>query len=165
MMSIEQIIEFTEALINDKTGKSLSFIQKAVLSASLLETKKYAQIALENNYSKNYIRQLVAPKLWQLLSNILGEKVNRTNCRAVLEQRLDNSSWQTISQPAFRHTLIKVSANKLKLSIASQLSPGLNWLISKSFVISSLSPIPNPYFQVTKFFSFHFMYASIEGKY
>ncbi|MEH2330098.1 AAA-like domain-containing protein [Nostoc sp.] len=100
MRSIEQIIEYTETLINDKTGKSLSFIQKAVLSASLLETKKsYAQIALENNYSENYIRQLVAPKLWQLLSNSLGEKVNRTNCRAVLDQRLDNSSLQTISQP------------------------------------------------------------------
>lgn len=100
MRSIEQIIECTETLINDKTGKSLSFIQKAVLSASLLETKKsYAQIAIENNYSENYIRQLVAPKLWQLLSNSLGEKVNRTNCRAVLEQRLDNSSLQTISQP------------------------------------------------------------------
>ena len=100
MRSIEQIIESTEILINDKTGKSLSFIQKAVLSASLLETKKnYAQIAIENNYSENYIRQLVAPKLWQLLSTTLGEKVNRTNCRAVLEQRLDNSSLQTISQP------------------------------------------------------------------
>ncbi|WP_298904104.1 AAA-like domain-containing protein [uncultured Nostoc sp.] len=100
MRSIEQIIKCTETLINDKTGKSLSFIQKAVLSASLLETKKnYAQIAIENNYSENYIRQLVAPKLWQLLSNSLGEKVNRTNCRAVLEQRLNNSSLQTISQP------------------------------------------------------------------
>ncbi|MEH2335598.1 AAA-like domain-containing protein [Nostoc sp.] len=100
MRSIEQIIECTETLINNKTGKSLSFIQKAVLSASLLETKKsYGQIATENNYSENYIRQLVAPKLWQLLSITLGEKVNRTNCRAVLEQRLDNSSLQTISQP------------------------------------------------------------------
>ncbi|MEH1872916.1 AAA-like domain-containing protein [Nostoc sp.] len=100
MRSIEQFIQLTEALINDKTGKSLSFIQKAVLSASLLETKKnYAQIAIENNYSENYIRQLVAPKLWQLLSNTLGEKVNRTNCRAVLEQRLDSSCLQTISQP------------------------------------------------------------------
>ena len=100
MRSIEQIIECTETLINDKTGKSLSFIQKAVLSASLLDTKKsYGQIATENNYSENYIRQLVAPKLWQLLSINLGEKVNRTNCRAVLEQRLYNSSLLTISQP------------------------------------------------------------------
>ncbi|ARV58607.1 serine/threonine protein kinase [Nostocales cyanobacterium HT-58-2] len=100
MRSIEQILESTEALVINKTGKPLSFIQKSVLAASLSETKKnYAQIALENNYSENYIRQLVAPKLWQLLSDILGEKVNRTNCRAVLEQRLEGSSLQPISKP------------------------------------------------------------------
>ncbi|MBD2356045.1 AAA-like domain-containing protein [Tolypothrix sp. FACHB-123] len=95
MNTIEQIIKTAEALILNKTGKSLSFIQKAILVASLGETKKnYAQIALENNYSENYIRQLVAPKLWQLLSEILEVKVNRTNCRAVLEQRLNINFFQ-----------------------------------------------------------------------
>ncbi|WP_375505842.1 AAA-like domain-containing protein [uncultured Nostoc sp.] len=122
MRSIEQFIQLTEALINDKTGKSLSFIQKAVLSASLLETKKsYAQIAIENNYSENYIRQLVAPKLWQLLSNTLGEKVNRTNCRAVLEQRLDSSSLQTISQPTQMQQKIVLEPPEGQVSLSSTL--------------------------------------------
>ncbi|MEH2084021.1 MAG: AAA-like domain-containing protein [Nostoc sp.] len=122
MRSIEQIIEYTEILINDKTGKSLSFIQKAVLSASLLETKKnYAQIAIENNYSENYIRQLVAPKLWQLLSTTLGEKVNRTNCRAVLEQRLDNSSLQTISQPTHIWQKINLEPSDGQVPLSSTL--------------------------------------------
>ncbi|MDF5707294.1 MAG: AAA-like domain-containing protein [Nostoc sp. S4] len=121
MRSIEQIIESTETLINNKTGKSLSFIQKAVLSASLLETKKsYGQIAIENNYSENYIRQLVAPKLWQLLSNTLGEKVNRTNCRAVLEQRLDNSSLQT-SQPTQMRPKIDLEPPEGQVSLSSTL--------------------------------------------
>ena len=122
MRSIEQFIQLTEALITNKTGKSLSFIQKAVLSASLLETKKsYGQIALENNYSENYIRQLVAPKLWQLLSNTLGEKVNRTNCRAVLEQRLDNSSLQTISQPTQMQQKIVLESPEGQVSLSSTL--------------------------------------------
>lgn len=93
MPSIEEIIEKFQALILEKTGKSLSFIQKVILRESLDQTQTtYAQIALDNNYSENYIRQLVAPKLWQLLSETLGEKVNRTNCRAVLEQRLKRLS-------------------------------------------------------------------------
>ncbi|BAY30128.1 hypothetical protein NIES2107_19720 [Nostoc carneum NIES-2107] len=101
MNSIEEIIATTEALIVNKTGKSLSFIQKAILSASLSEIKKnYAQIALENNYSENYIRRMVAPKLWQLLSEIFGEKINRTNCRAVLEHQLEPKFFQK----AFQHT-------------------------------------------------------------
>lgn len=101
MSSIEKTIEIVEALILNRLGKSLSFIQKVVLRESLSEIHKtYAQIALENNYSENYIKQLVAPKLWQLLSAVLGEKVNRTNCRAVLEQQVENSSFVKTSKPA-----------------------------------------------------------------
>ncbi len=108
MMGTEQIIESIEELIFDKTGKSLSFIQKIVLLESLCETRKnYAQIATENNYSEAYIKQIVAPKLWQLLSEALGEKINRTNCRAVLEQRLNTLSLQTTSK--FRQMQCKVA--------------------------------------------------------
>lgn len=92
MKDIEEIIKITENLVSIKTGYSLSFIQKVLLKESLLEVRKtYAQIAQENNYSENYIKQGVAPKLWQLLSDALGEKVNRTNCRAVLEQQIKDS--------------------------------------------------------------------------
>lgn len=92
MNDIEEIIKITENLVHNKTGCSLSFIQKILLKESILELRKtYTQIARENNYSENYIKQGVAPKLWQVLSDALGEKVNRTNCRAVLEQRLKNS--------------------------------------------------------------------------
>ena len=34
--------------------------------------------------------------MWQILSAAIGEKVNRTNCRAVLEQ-LESSFFQTTS--------------------------------------------------------------------
>ncbi|MGA0201437.1 MAG: AAA-like domain-containing protein, partial [Prochlorotrichaceae cyanobacterium] len=59
---------------------------------SLADTQKtYAQIAQEVRYSETYIKQLVAPKLWQLLSSILAEKVNKTNCRSLLEYKLRSS--------------------------------------------------------------------------
>ncbi|MBW4513164.1 MAG: AAA-like domain-containing protein [Scytonematopsis contorta HA4267-MV1] len=91
MQNIEEIIEESQRLIFNKTGKSISFIQKVILRDSLnVSQKTYAQIAVENNYSENYIKQLVAPKLWQQLSKVIGEKVNRTNCRAVLEQYLNS---------------------------------------------------------------------------
>lgn len=108
MPSIEDSIEAFQGLIFDKTGKSLSFIQKVILRESLLQTQTtYAQIALENNYSETYIRQLVAPKLWQLLSETVGEKVNRTNCRAVLEERL--KKLPTFNSP--KPTQIQQEAN------------------------------------------------------
>ena len=60
---------------------------------SLLEEKKtYAQIAEENQYSESYIKFSVAPKLWQLLSQAIGEKVNKTNFPALLEQHWVNQN-------------------------------------------------------------------------
>lgn len=94
MSNIEEVITFTERLISEKTKISLTFLQKVILIESLSENSKtYEQIAIENNYSEKYIRQIVAPKVWQLISGIVGEKVTRINCRAVLEKKLKNSGF------------------------------------------------------------------------
>ncbi|BAZ23688.1 hypothetical protein NIES4073_45770 [Kalymmatonema gypsitolerans NIES-4073] len=90
MKNIEKLVEFALQLVATETGVSLNYIQKVILRNSLLNNKKtYANIALENNYSESYIKFSVAPKLWQLLSEALGEKVNKTNLAALLEQRLE----------------------------------------------------------------------------
>ena len=93
MKRIEKLVELAIHLVAIETGLSLNYIQKVLLRESLLEDKKtYAQIAEENNYSESYIKFSVAPKLWQLLSQALGEKVNKTNFPALLEQRLVNQN-------------------------------------------------------------------------
>jgi hypothetical protein len=91
MKRIEKLVEFATLLVATKTGLSLNYIQKVLLRESLLEEKKnYAQIAEENQYSESYIKFSVAPKLWQLLSQAIGEKVNKTNFPALLAQHLVN---------------------------------------------------------------------------
>ncbi|MCT7971509.1 AAA-like domain-containing protein [Laspinema olomoucense] len=91
MKNIEDLVEFAIDLVATRTGFSLTFIQKVILRESLLEYKRtYAQIAEENNYSESYIKFSVAPKLWRLLSQAIGEKVNKTNLPALLEQHLLN---------------------------------------------------------------------------
>jgi hypothetical protein len=90
MKNIEKLVEFALQLVATEIGVSLNYIQKVILRNSLLDNKKtYAHLALENNYSESYIKFTVAPKLWQLLSVALGEKVNKTNLAALLEQRLE----------------------------------------------------------------------------
>jgi hypothetical protein len=94
MNNVEEIITFIENLINENTKTSLTFLQKVILVESLSENNKtYEQIALENNYSEKYIRQIVAPKLWQAISGIIGEKVTRINCRAVVEKKFKSSGF------------------------------------------------------------------------
>ena len=91
MKNIEEIVEFASQLVATETGFPLNFIQKVLLRESLLKDKKtYAQTPEENNYSESYIKFSVAPKLWQLLSQAVGKKVNKTNLQALLKQQFIN---------------------------------------------------------------------------
>ncbi|MBD2335944.1 AAA-like domain-containing protein [Calothrix sp. FACHB-156] len=93
MKDIQGGLKFVEQLIYAKTGKSLTDIQKAVLQESWDgQRKTYNQIAEEFQYSASYIKQTVAPQLWKLLSEVLGEKVNKTNIHAVIERRRANQT-------------------------------------------------------------------------
>jgi len=66
--------------------------------------QKYDKIAEERDYAPEYIKHDVGPKLWQILSASLGEKVSKTNLMAVLAQRaseelkIENSSSLANSQ-------------------------------------------------------------------
>lgn len=123
MRNIEEVIEFIIKLISTKTGQSLSFIQKVILRESLLATKKtYAQIAQENNYSENYIKFWIAPKLWQLISTIVGEKANKTNCLALLEQYIENSTViPHLNEPQNSERLIALESPEGQVPLASSL--------------------------------------------
>jgi len=100
MNNIEKLVEFALQLVATETGFSLNYIQKVILRESLLENKKtYAKLAQENKYSESYIKFTVAPKLWQLLSEAIGEKVNKTNLSMLLEQRIENLVAQDAPQP------------------------------------------------------------------
>jgi AAA-like domain len=93
MKDIAGGLKFVEQLVYAKTGKSLTDIQTAVLQESWDgQRKTYNQIAEEFQYSASYIKQTVAPQLWKLLSEVLGEKVNKTNIHAVVERRRANQS-------------------------------------------------------------------------
>ncbi len=94
MDNIEDMIAVIEQSITVQTEKPLISIQKAILRESLSQPKQtYAQIAQKFNYSEGYIKKVAAPQLWRLLSQVLAEKVNKYNCRTLLEQKLKNRSF------------------------------------------------------------------------
>ncbi|VXD15532.1 conserved hypothetical protein [Planktothrix serta PCC 8927] len=91
--SVEELLGLAEALVTAKGGNPLSYIQKVILTEALLETKKtYDQIAEENGYSPSYLKNGVAPHLWQLLSDVVGEKVTKATCRCLLERELETQT-------------------------------------------------------------------------
>jgi hypothetical protein len=115
MKDIEELVEFALQLVATETGFSLSHIQKVILQDSLLEHKKtYAKLAEENKYSENYIKFTVAPKLWLLLSQALGEKVNKTNFMTLLEQRLEQ--FAAFDNPQIPETIVAMPTADLTKS-------------------------------------------------
>ncbi|HEY9816854.1 MAG TPA: hypothetical protein V6D20_13805, partial [Candidatus Obscuribacterales bacterium] len=93
IVSDRQILDLTDALVFEKTGCHLGDAQRALLQAAWSgERQSYDQIAESCGYSAHYLRKHIGPSLWQLLSNVVGEKVTKLNCKRVIERRLGASS-------------------------------------------------------------------------
>jgi von Willebrand factor type A domain len=54
--------------------------------------KTYEEVAIESRYQLNYIRQDAGPKLWRLLSTVLGERIGKTYLQAVFLSLAEESN-------------------------------------------------------------------------
>ncbi|NEQ51246.1 MAG: response regulator [Leptolyngbya sp. SIO3F4] len=100
MSDSDGILEFAETLIHRTTDTFCSELQRQILIAALQgERKTYDQIAEECGYSAKYVKQDVAPKLWQLISLALDQKVTKANVRGLLEQEMRSASPAPAPQP------------------------------------------------------------------
>ena len=84
-MDIQEVLGFADELVFAKTGKHLSDLQVAILSG-VWQGQKYFEIAEKYYCSEGYVRNLAA-ELWQILSNVMAENVNRTNFRSAMERK------------------------------------------------------------------------------
>ncbi|WP_293086290.1 response regulator [Okeania sp. SIO3B5] len=89
MSNSQKLLTFAEKLIREKMDNCFSDLQRTVLLTTLQENKKtYDQIADECGYSPKYLKQDVAPKLWQLLSEVLDKKITKFNIKTILEEQM-----------------------------------------------------------------------------
>ena len=103
MSDAEAILKFAEKLILEKTDTYCSELQRRILKAALQQERvTYDQLAKECGYSSSYVKQDVAPKLWQLISEVLEQKVTKSNARLTLAGAMDrtlSSQTQPPDQP------------------------------------------------------------------
>lgn len=105
MVSISEILNFVEDRVKEKTGRSLSDLQRIIFQESWQDTKiTYDQIAKENNYSNRYVKQIAGPTLWQLFSQVFGQKVTKLNVRAVIEAEFQSCRASDLSNKSQRKT-------------------------------------------------------------
>ncbi|TAE81333.1 MAG: NACHT domain-containing protein [Oscillatoriales cyanobacterium] len=71
-----------DEMVFAKTGKHLDDLQEAILRGTM-QGEKYTKIADEIHCNESYVRD-IGSKLWQTLSEELGEEVNKTNFRSAM---------------------------------------------------------------------------------
>lgn len=70
----------------EREQRNLTDVEIIVLEGSWGRLE-YDQIAARHQYATSYLSQDVAPKLWKLLSEALGEKVKKSNFKEALKRR------------------------------------------------------------------------------
>ncbi len=94
-MDVPEVLKYLDDLVFHQTGKHLDSLQRAILKG-VLNGQKYADIAKEYKCTRGHAKD-EAYALWQLLSEVLGEDLNKSNFRASMERlRFYNSQYQNI---------------------------------------------------------------------
>ena len=83
-MNIVEVLKLADELLFTHTGEHLDCLQETIIQGTL-QGHKYAKIASEKNLSEGHVRD-TASQLWQKLSNVLGEDINKLNARNILEK-------------------------------------------------------------------------------
>lgn len=83
-MDAEEILKFADNLVFTKTGKHLDNVQEAILLGAW-QGQKYPKIAEEAHCSEGHARD-VASELWKILSDVLGEAVNKSNFKSTFKR-------------------------------------------------------------------------------
>lgn len=86
-MDIPQTLQFVDEAICTKTGKHLNNLQRKII-AGILNRQKYADVAETYDYSDKHIKK-VSHELLQMLSDVFGEQVKKSNLESVLERQIN----------------------------------------------------------------------------
>jgi NB-ARC domain len=84
-MDVQEVLKIADEIVFANTGKHLDDLQYAILRGSW-ERQKYADIGKNYNCTEAYVKN-VAAELWQILSDVLGEDLNKSNFKATFERQ------------------------------------------------------------------------------
>lgn len=92
--NLSEAIKVASQAINSKFNRNLTDIEIIIIKGAW-ERQEYDEIAAKHQYATTYISQDVAPKLWKLLSDSLGEKVKKNSFKEALKRRWEKLNTNT----------------------------------------------------------------------
>lgn len=97
-MGWQEVLKSIDDLVFARTGKHLDSLQAAILKG-VFDGQKYAEIANEYKCTVGHVKD-EGYELWQILSEVIGEDLNKSNFRATVERLgLLNSHYKIIGNP------------------------------------------------------------------
>ncbi|MEC4805383.1 MAG: hypothetical protein SAJ12_08590 [Jaaginema sp. PMC 1079.18] len=97
-MDLQAVITSIDELVFQQTGKHLDSLQVTILKG-VLDGQRYTEIAEQYRCTMGHVKD-EGYELWQMLSEVLGEDINKSNFRATVERLgLINSQHQIIGNP------------------------------------------------------------------
>ncbi|MEM8642054.1 MAG: AAA family ATPase [Cyanobacteria bacterium P01_G01_bin.54] len=94
-MEFDQALEQTRTLALARQDYTLSEVDKLILTGTW-SGLTYDEMANTSDYSLNYLMRDVAPRLWKLLSKVYGERVSKSNYRAVCDRYAEPETPQSV---------------------------------------------------------------------
>ena len=88
-MDIPQILQFVDEAVYAKTNKHLNNLQRRII-AGILKDQKYADVSETYGYSAQHVKK-ASHELLQILSDVFGEKVKKSNLESVLERQINQN--------------------------------------------------------------------------
>jgi hypothetical protein len=101
-MNLKEVLKLTDEIVFTRTGQHLDDLQAAVLRGTL-QRETYKEIAKNFDCSESRVRE-VGAELWQILSEQLGEDVNKSNLRSAMER------WQISHVSNFAQDVVAISS-------------------------------------------------------
>jgi hypothetical protein len=97
-MNSQEVLNYIDNLLYSQIGEHLDSLQTSILRG-VFDHQKYAQIAKECNCTEGHVRD-EAYQLWQKLSEVLNQNLNKANFCAAMERIIiRNSQFQIVGNP------------------------------------------------------------------
>ncbi|MCM0593940.1 MAG: AAA-like domain-containing protein [Gloeotrichia echinulata CP02] len=91
--NVDEAIKIANQAILAKFSRGLTDVEIIVFKGAW-EREDYDQMASRSRYTTSYISQDVAPTLWRLLTDSLGEKVKKSNFKEALKRCWEKQHWE-----------------------------------------------------------------------
>ncbi|MEA5468423.1 NB-ARC domain-containing protein [Spirulina sp. 06S082] len=104
-MELDRALKVVEEVLFTQQNRHLSDPEMTILRGTW-QGMTYDEMALNSQYSVNYLMRDVGPNFWRSLSEILGERVSKSNCRTVLERYQMRTKPVRDASPENKHSLL-----------------------------------------------------------